>query len=413
MTIIISQGHKETGEVEFSGKHPDVFSTHVAADLVRRLAKETDVVGNIEEFRADLNVQSFALPYRGNGATPVRVGIAGQLVVPDVLDLSGITREGVDSLLERAGYFRYRDFSSEKVEIDLRGIIAQSPVLNHTSKNNKFADSCVVYGHYIAPPFGLNGTFPSLIVGQRISRTLENFGEEIDFLRSDGKVHVTVKYTDDGFIVDDVYLSVAHARDVGGDFRDMVYEGIVERVEGLGLEEANWNINAGGDFQRYFLQADSGISKAKDDVVVTGGVHQLGTDRIWGKCLFKASSVLIPYTFALSKVVSEVTGARFASVSAFSRYGGGEADLRLQDIDSTYEGDRESINTILQGLPRDVQGIREVLGMSVNVESYRFFNDVEGFHGNDNPWKKNNPGLEGMFRESYAGGLAVVRRVRI
>src|SRR3989344_638234 len=99
-------------------------------------------------------------------------------------------------------------------------------------------------------------------------------------------------------------------------------------------EKIDISINHGGDFNHYFVNADSGISGKKDSVIVTSGLHQLGTDGIWGKCLYKASSVAIPYAFALSRAVCEATTAKFASVGVYTKYGQKQAGLFLADIDS-------------------------------------------------------------------------------
>lgn len=408
MTIIISNNHKETKEVEFPRRHPDIFSTCVAAGLVERLAEETANIGDIGEFRADLNVQSFALDYEEGGITPIKVSVAGQVIIPDSLDLGGIVRETVIGLLERAGYFRYGDFSPDKVEVDFK-FTPQSLALNDTSRENRFADSCVVYGHYIAHPFGVNGTFPSLIIGQRISRVLEDLVGQAPFLRPDGKVYVTTRYTEDGFIVEDVHLSIAHEKNIEVDFRSSIREEIVRKVRANGLEKARIRVNPGGKFDVYFLQADSGLSKAKDRVIITGGIHDIGTDGVWGKCLHKASSIGLPYVFALSKAVCDVTGARYSSVSGAVKITEPEIEhLEIWDLDPEYEHERGAIRAALNTLPKDVQGIRDILGMNVNLGSYRAFNDVAGFHSNDKPWKRHNSSLEKMFRQAYSDSLVIV-----
>ena len=136
------------------------------------------------------------------------------------------------------------------------------------------------------------------------------------------------------------------------------------------------------------------MSKVKDAVIITGGLHQLGTDAIWGKCLYKASSTLIPYAFALSMAVCEITGAGYASVEAYAQYGQTEARLQLQDIEPQYERLRKEINNALTRLPRDRDGVRQITGMPLSIQSYRLFNDVGGFHDMTKPWKRRNKQLE-------------------
>jgi hypothetical protein len=401
MSIIIVEGHREIAEVEFAGKHPDIFCTHLAAGLVESLAfyGETCRDFDLQEFRADINVQAAAKKDRPLGVTPIQLTIAGQLVFPEWLDLGQIARNEAITLLGKSGYLRDGDFSSSQLSLNLDGITTQSPHLNQTTNRNAFADSCVVYGHHLAAPYGLNGTFPSLILAKKIDEAVAAlFKEEIPQLRPDGKVHVTTEYTKNGFNVRRAYVSASHAKNIDPDFRDTVRTGILRCVPEL--EGAEVLVNAGGNFDVYFLQADSGVSKAKDDVIITGGEHKLGTDRVWGKGLYKASSTLIPYVFALSKAVCGVTGAKYACVRAYAEYKQEQADLWLQDIDPAHERHRSAINSALGNLPRDRDSIRHITGMPVNLKSYRAFNDVNGFHEPDKPWKQDNLPLEQLLNRA-------------
>ena len=119
----------------------------------------------------------------------------------------------------------------------------------------------------------------------------------------------------------------------------------------------------------------------------------MGTDGVWGKCLYKASSVVIPYAFALSRAVCEATGANFASVGVYARYGQEQAELFLQEIDPKYESIRDNINRALRTLPKDRNSIREILNTKVNLVTYGHYNDVRGFHAPNKPWKAYNPQL--------------------
>lgn len=414
MSIIISEGHWQTAEVEFAGKHPDIFSTYLAAKIVQELAKESQRRKQIEKFRADLNVQSLASDYMKGTVTPVQISIGGQVCVPDdigINEIADIADSACVSLLEEAGYFKDGDFSKKYVAANLNGISTQAANLNGTTQNNKFADSCVVYGHYLQEPYGIDGTFPSLIIAKQIDSCIDDIAKSQGFekvLRPDGKVHVTVEYTKEGFVVDSVYLSVSHSREKKPDYSRLL-ERIIERMEKInvhGLKEPmqreRFYINAGGDFDEYFLMADAGVSKAKDDIIITGGIHQLGTDRVWGKCLYKASSTLIPYAFSLSRAVCEATGAKYASVSAYSRYGQREAHLQLEDIDSIFEKHRSNVNRALNRMPKDRDSMRTILGLNVNMQSYNIFNDVAGFHGQDKPWKRKNEELLDLFAKNYS-----------
>lgn len=405
MSFIFSESHKETAEVEFGKKHPDVFGSHLASKYVELLAEIANADGKIGAFRSDLSVQAYATSnFREGTATPIRINIAGQLVTPIAVNsqLESAASRATHNLLEQAGYFMHGDYSSERTSINLEGITSQSPNLNGTTQKNLFADSCVVYGHYIAQPFGINGTFPSLAVGQDIDKSLDKALQhgEIAELRPDGKVHVTVEHTGNGFTINKVYLSAAMQKGFDNSAKQKVITSILKNTTFKALKDAEFTVNAGGSFNVYFLAADFGMSKVKDCVIITGGLHQLGTDAVWGKCLYKASSTLIPYAFALSRAVCEATGAKYASVAAHSEYGHAEATLQLQEIEHEHERLRKQLNSAMEKLPRDRDGIREITGMPVTIESYRLFNDVGGFHEMTKPWKRRNGQLERELKKA-------------
>ena len=407
MSIIIENNHIETAEVEFSGRHPDIFSSYLAAELVKELSSLSDKKGYIKRFRADLNVQSSVINHK-NSLPIIRINICGQLIIPKGINLYKICRKATIKTLRKAGYFKTDDFSQKRVIINIEGITAQSPELNKTTNSNKFADSCVVYGHYIKKPFGINGTFPSLMIAKKIDECIKNLSKNISELRPDGKVHVTVKYRKDGFIIKNIYISISHKKGVRGGFKKIIKKEIKKELKDYLIKRIE--INSGGNFDVYFLNADSGISKAKDDVIITGGIHQLGTDGVWGKCLCKASSTLIPYVFSLSRLVCDMTNAKYASVSAFSAYGKKYARLQLQDIDSDCEIYRKEINLILKRLPRDRDSIRKIINLTINERSYKLFNDIRGFHDIKKPWKRNNKKLNDIiikFKSNKNRGLYV------
>ncbi len=249
MSIVITDGHRQTGEVEFEGRHPDIFSTHVAASLITELAKFTDDMDDIHNFRADINVQSLGRDMLISGITPVEINIGGQLTLPKGIYLRRIAYDTAINQLKKAGYFKQGDFVAEKVTIHTEAVTRQSPNLHKTTQSNRFADSSVIYGHYIAPSYGLDGTFPSLIIGQKISRLMENLGKTtVPELRSDGKVHVTIRYTKTGFTVEDIFISVAHKKGTNANFKKRVRQDIIENLFFPGVKNARIQINAGGDF---------------------------------------------------------------------------------------------------------------------------------------------------------------------
>ena len=429
MSIVLRPGHVEIAESEFIGRHPDTLSTCLAAELIYHIAAQVHVKNSgllrdftegkllnptalklqfidssleesygLENLRADVNVQISALNSKNVTPIPIRINLVGQIAAPQFkqTDLDQIVRETTFDVFSKAGYFLHGDFVPEHVIANTQGITSQSPNLNRTTQHNKFADSCVVYGHYIREPFGIDGTFPSLVIAKEIDRTLEETVRQgaIPELRSDGKVHVSVVRESKGYRIRDVYLSVAHSKNPDAQFREAIGKIVSQAIkEYKGGKEAQITVNGGGNFNFYFVNADSGISGKKDSVIVTGGIHQLGTDGVWGKCLYKASSVAIPYAFALSRAVCEATGANFASVEVYTDYGQEQAELFLQEIDRKYERFWHDINRALRTLPRDRDGIREILGMKVNLVTYGKFNDVRGFHEPTKPWKSYNPQL--------------------
>ena len=139
--------------------------------------------------------------------------------------------------------------------------------------------------------------------------------------------------------------------------------------------------------------------------MITGGNATIGTDKVWGKCLYKASSTLLPYTFALARSVAVAFDARYVSIQASSRYGQEHALLQLAEIDPLHERYRDDINRALKRLPRDRDAIREILGLPVTLVTYHIFNDVAGFHDKDKPWKIYN-------RELQTGFEQALRRIR-
>lgn len=413
MSLVIVPGKRQRSEVEFFGKHPDVLATCIAAGLVEGLAEEADKVGTLSDFRADLNVQAVATRYSPHEPTPLEFRIGGQVnwrgsPEKTVAELAEGT---VEYLLHQAQYFVSGHFQRAHVRIDTTGIAAQSRHLNGTSRENKFADTCSVVGHYIAPPWGIQGTFPGLMIGKEIDTALDDAlrAGRIPEQLPDGKVHVTICYTERGFSVEQVTVAVAHEVDAHSRFLEDIKPRFLDDIKKTvqsSLEEhilpGDISVNRGGDFSVYFLQADAGVSKVKDSVLITGGNYTIGTDAVWGKCLFKASSVALPYAFALSRVVADSVGARYASVSVHPLYGSPRAEfIQLEDIDLRCEEKRARVNAAFQQLPHDPQGIRDILGMPVAVETYDLFNDVAGFHLPHRPWKTVPPALYTAFENAY------------
>ncbi len=395
MALIFAPGHLEIAEVEFQPAHPDIFCSYLSAAFVRSLADMIDREGkNLEEFRADVNVQA---SYSSCGIEETikkfNFNISGQINLPRTvfLDLEDVAKIEIKHLLENAGYEKGMDF--DEIHVSRRGTTNQSIHLNGTSRENKFADSCVVYGHYIAPPFGIDGTFASLRLAQLIDREIHNRVNDFRDIRPDGKVHITLRHSERGYEVERVYLSIAHGEEIDK-------EAIAHHVRKITGVNPSVLVNAGGDFSKYFLAADSGVSKAKDDAIITGGLHGIGTDRVWGKCLYKASSTLISYAFALSRAVCEAIGARYSSVAVYAEYGQRDATLVLQEIDPLHEKQRVEINKALENLLRDRDSIREILEMPVNIETYRLFNQPGKFHDMNMPWKKYNPKLVEAIRSN-------------
>ncbi len=429
MSIILTPGHIEIAESEFIGRHPDTLSTCLAAELIYSIATQIHVQNSgllrdfttgklsnptasqlqdvdatvtesygLEDLRADVSVQISALNSKNITPIPIRINLVGQITAPQFkqTDLDQIVRETTFDVFNKAGYFLHGDFVPNRVMIDTRGITAQSTNLNEVTQHNKFADYCVAYGHYIKEPFGIDGTFPSLAIAKKIDRALEETVRQgiVPELRPDGKVYVYVERESNGFRVQNVDLSVAHSRNPRNEFKEIISRIVSNVIKNFnGGQDAPITVNGGGKFDVYFVDADYGISGKKDGVIVTGGMHQLGTDGVWGKCPYKASSIAVPYSFALSRTVCEATGANFASARVHVKHGREPADLSLDVIDPKYESIRDDINKALRTLPRDRNGIREILNAKVNLVTYGKFNDVRGFHEPTKPWKSYNPQL--------------------
>lgn len=421
MSIIITPGHTEITESEFIGRHPDTFSTVLAAATVKEIAGLTDLshfptwlgslwygeyINTLEQLRADIHMQVVALD-EISGITPIRITVGGQVNTPMELAgkeyLDSLVRNEAAKLLENAGYFS-EHYSPAHIEVDTRGIGSQSPNLNCTTRNGKFGDNCVVYGHYISEPFGIDGTFSSLVIGKQIDNTIDNLVRSgtVPDLRPDGKVTVTVVYDTGGFLVKDITLSVAHRRNPNPEYKVVVKDEVRKVISRYrGGENASINVNQGGDFDVYFLKADYGTSGKKDHVIITGGKHNLGTDGVWGKCLHKSSSIAIPYAFALSRPVCDITKANFASVRVNPRYGGPEERLKtqigLEEIDSRYEHLRGTLDKAFETLQLNPFDIRHILKLGDYFSAYALFNDVRNFHNPNQPWKKVNTAVESQL----------------
>jgi len=404
MTLNFRPGKRETAEVEFRG-HPDVISSTIAAGISTKIAETLHMYDSPEpvlpHHRLDIGVQCLGGRERC-GKTPIDINVGGQVVAVSGLDIQSIAYDVAAERLGQLGYFENGHFSRDELRVFTPDIIPQSDNLNETTQDpDKFADSAVCVGHHIAEREGFYGTFPSLIIAQDLERRLMQNRDEIDGLMSDGKVHVTIEYHENGISVARVNLSVGYIGKDGGGFRDKIFDILADGR--WHLDRSKVDINGGGDFNIYFLQADYGMSKAKDDVIITGGLYPIGTDRVWGKCTWKASSTLLPYAFSLSRVVCDVTGAKYASVSCYGEYGKQCQDIQLREIDPDLEPQWEDIQKGLHGLPRGRSEIRELIGLDDGIDSYRAFNDPKGFTHPAKPWKKENPQLIEEFQKGYSG----------
>ncbi|MFH1398558.1 MAG: hypothetical protein ABIG95_00420 [Candidatus Woesearchaeota archaeon] len=314
MSINLTPEHKQTAEVELLG-HPDIFCTRLAARLVRNLAIAADSVHSLHDYRADLNCQALGRP-PVRDVTPVIINIGGQLNIAEAVDYRQVAFDTTRILLMELGYLDTGVFSTDHLEVNLEGITAQSVHLTRTTLQNEFADTCVVYGHHIKEPFGLNGTFAPLVIGQQITLGLEStLANLVTVRRPDGKIKITTRIIPKGFTVERIFASLAYEGEFTPQLREQFRQAIVSADDGYLTTNSEVIVNSGGLFDVYFLQADAGTYKAKDDIIITGGIHQLGTDGVWGKCLFKASTIAIPWAFALAKVVCDTTGARYSCVS--------------------------------------------------------------------------------------------------
>lgn len=398
--MIIQPGKQETSEIEFTPRHPDIFSSYLAAQVVLSLAERINTFGGqtaLERYRADLHVQIKTSDNSPDHVTPIIISLAGQVNLPREVSLDEVVYEEAGRLLTQA---RYDPNEFRISEINLAGVTVQSPNLNGTTHVNAYADSAKVHGHYIVSPIGRSRTFPSLIYAQAVNSAIDSFLVAYpNILRPDGKVHVTGTYAQKGFQPERVFISLSHAP---GTLPRDVSEIVVPEISRLfttgEYQLPDVLVNDAGPFDVYFVRADAGTSKAKDAVMISGGNGHQSTDGIWGKGLFKASSVLFPYTFALSRVICDVTGAQFVSVSAYGEYGQRDAHLiQVEAIDPACVSKIDAVNAALKRMPHDRDTIRQLLNMPVTIETYRQFNDIDNFHG-DNPWKNPSKELYSHFR---------------
>ncbi len=441
MVLNTTRGHTITAEYELAG-HPDVFSSTLAAKVVKALALETAKYESdgehklLEAFRADINVQTTTPSYKPKGITPITINLAGQVNLHKQINLEEVVRDTAMQLLTDLHYFdatagKRKAFSSEKVKINVAGIGKQSPLLTRATAQDLFADSCTVKGHYITGAQAINGTYAPLIIAQRTGKALFDLVKGSAFngsngdgndgamndatdtkrypLHADGKVHITAKNTIEGYAIEEIKVSVSHDGELTPLTRSEIISEINRRVQetrvrSTTLPKDYFSLNSDAGFNVYFVQADAGVSKVKDAILITGGLDTIGTDAVWGKCMYKASSILLPYAFALSRAIATHFNANYVSVTARSRHNNPHAVLQLGEIDSKYESKREAINNTLAQLPTTIPDIRYLTGLKVTPESYTRWNDPLHFHTLNKPWKAPNNELDARFKRVYTSG---------
>ncbi|MFC2133803.1 hypothetical protein ACFLTH_04235, partial [Bacteroidota bacterium] len=389
MSISVWDGKKIVVEKEFADKHPDVFASTLAANTVVNLAEQCDNIGFLDDFRSDLNFQIGAQTDE-NGLYHLNVSVAGQVNIPTEIDLKDSIEVEVNKLLDKSGY---RDFGFYNGLVDIKKVTSQAEELNETTRKNKFGDSCVPVGYHIASSYVLNGTFPGLAIANDIDASIDKIlkNGDIEELRPDGKVHVVTKdivkkNKISGFSLEYVNISIAHDEELPAGFREEVRKKIIEYSNGYKdmLSQVEMDINAGGSFIHYFVQADSAVNKVKDAVIINGGKMGIGSDAFWGKCLYKASSTMIPFSFLLAKTISDVIHKN-VSITGLSMIGQErEAMFFLEEIyPDVNDRVKNNIDRILEEeLPTTRNDLMDYLGIPrpVNIESYRLLNDVQGFH---------------------------------
>lgn len=212
-----------------------------------------------------------------------KVMIAGQITSNAEIDIEAITRK----TLKKVGY------DSEEINMDYRSCLID---INITRQSEDIAlgmhdggagDQGIIWG-YACDETPEYMPYP-IILAHKLSMKLDEVRKrgKIPYLKSDGKVQVTIEYVNDVPIrIDTILISIQHMKDIDTHAlqKDILEKVILEVVEPDMIDiETKFYINPTGRFVIGGAVADTGLTGRKIIVDTYGGCTKHGGGAFSGK----------------------------------------------------------------------------------------------------------------------------------
>ena len=212
-----------------------------------------------------------------------KVVVAGQITSNATIDIESIVRKKLKEV----------DYTDEHINMDYRTCLVD---INITKQSNDIAmgvddggagDQGIMYGYatdesedYMPTPISIAHK-----LSKRLAEVRKN--GQIPYLKSDGKVQVTVEYWDDiPMRIDTIVISTQHSADADIPTlqRDLIEKVVIEVVE-LDMIDADtkFYINPTGRFVIGGAVADTGLTGRKIIVDTYGGISKHGGGAFSGK----------------------------------------------------------------------------------------------------------------------------------
>ena len=212
-----------------------------------------------------------------------RVAVAGQITSNAIIDIEDIVRKTLKQV----------DYTDKEVNMDYRTCVVD---VNITKQSNDIAmgvntggagDQGIMFGYATDES---EDYMPSPIsIAHKLSKRLAEVRKngEMPYLKSDGKVQVTMEYLNDfPFRIDTILISAQHSKEVD---LETLQKDILQKVIGKVIEpdlvdiETKFFINPTGRFVIGGAVADTGLTGRKIIVDTYGGVARHGGGAFSGK----------------------------------------------------------------------------------------------------------------------------------
>ncbi len=211
------------------------------------------------------------------------VFITGEISSSAYVDLQMISKKAI----KEVGYTKPEyGFDGDLVGV-LNSINEQSPEIALYVASEGAGDSAIVVGYATTET---DNFLPAPIYyAHKLSKITSDFRKKgiMPFLRPDGKTLVGVKYEDDKFYIDSIYMFVQHDPDISlSHLRELFFEDIIKKYipSGLLRKDSKIKINPAGRFIIGGPVSDTGItgrkivSDAYGDISFSGGSAFSGKD---------------------------------------------------------------------------------------------------------------------------------------